>query len=132
MTLTLTVTLDDLTMDMLFSKMTSFLFKKKLTVEHKVYMVSILINDGFFSILEGIQISTPPSPGSVVVNKTAFMYCQASYNSRMFDVSYTWRLNGHLIDMENSAHYVQVRSLNIVRQLMIESYFSMTVLCAIF
>lgn len=60
----------------------------------------------FFS--EGITLSHMPSADVVQVNKTSFMACQAAYNSKLFDISYIWKLNGHTIDLTDTAHYVQV------------------------
>ncbi|XP_052761161.1 contactin-5-like [Mya arenaria] len=60
------------------------------------------------SVIEGIVISRPPAATQVMVNRTAFMYCQAGYNNRMFDVTYQWKLNGHILNFTLSdGHYEQ-------------------------
>ena len=56
----------------------------------------------------GITIERPPQNVRVQINTTAFIYCQASYDSLNFDLTYVWLFNGHKIDFENSRHYVQV------------------------
>ena len=48
-----------------------------------------------------------PSPTTVSVNETAFLYCQASYNPKV-DLVYVWKFNGYPIDPEKNAHFVQV------------------------
>ncbi|XP_053377933.1 contactin-4-like isoform X2 [Mercenaria mercenaria] len=57
------------------------------------------------SIMPRTQIYQPPRPQSVEVNKTAFMYCQASFNQNKLDLVYLWAFNNRMIDIENNEHY---------------------------
>jgi len=58
---------------------------------------------------EGIKISVPPTPAEVQVNRTAFLFCQAAYNPKLFDITYVWKLNGHYLNFNLSrGHYEQV------------------------
>ncbi|KAH3826570.1 hypothetical protein DPMN_128476 [Dreissena polymorpha] len=59
-------------------------------------------------VVVGIIMTRPPSDESVLINRTAFIYCQAGYNAQQFDVMYVWRLNGHVINVSLSdGHYRQ-------------------------
>ena len=62
-----------------------------------------------FYIPESTTIYQPPRPQTVQVNKTAFMYCQASFNRNKLDLIYMWSFNGRVIDIERNEHFRRVR-----------------------
>ena len=59
--------------------------------------------------LAATVIQIPPSSAPVVVNRTAFIPCRASYDINL-DLVYMWTFNGKLIDFEKDFHYRLVRS----------------------
>ncbi|XP_060590084.1 contactin-4-like isoform X2 [Ruditapes philippinarum] len=62
-------------------------------------------NRTFLTIMQRTTIYQPPRPQSVEVNKTAFLYCQASFNQNKLDLIYMWAFNGRVIDIERNEHY---------------------------
>lgn len=63
-------------------------------------------NRTFLRIMERTVIFQPPRAQSVEVNKTAFMYCQASFNQlNKLDLVYLWAFNGRIIDIEDNEHF---------------------------
>ncbi|KAL4221759.1 Contactin-3 [Mactra antiquata] len=62
-------------------------------------------NSTFITVIRGITISIPPTNTRVAVNRTAFLSCQASYDSKNFDLSYQWTLNGHVINFTDNAFF---------------------------
>lgn len=59
----------------------------------------------YLSVYPQTTIYQPPSPVTVEVNKTAFMYCKASYNQHNLDLTYQWAFNGRVIDFSRSMHF---------------------------
>lgn len=53
-------------------------------------------------------ITIPPYTDPVVVNRTTFIPCKASYDINL-DLVYMWTFNGKLIDFEKEFHYRLVR-----------------------
>lgn len=49
-------------------------------------------------------ITIPPYTDPVVVNRTTFIPCKASYDINL-DLIYMWTFNGKLIDFEKEFHY---------------------------
>ncbi|XP_045162637.2 contactin-like [Mercenaria mercenaria] len=64
-------------------------------------------NSTSVKVIRGISIATAPLDTRVKVNKTAFMFCQASYDSLHFDLTYQWMKNGHVINFTLDTHYIQ-------------------------
>ena len=48
-----------------------------------------------------------PVPSTVELNRTAFLYCSASYHYSL-DLSYQWAFNGRVINLDNHIHYRRV------------------------
>ncbi|KAK3583433.1 hypothetical protein CHS0354_025554 [Potamilus streckersoni] len=63
-------------------------------------------NGTFVTVVEGISIITPPVNTRVVVNGTAYLYCQAAHNY-LYDLIYLWYFNGVEIDFKSSIQYAQ-------------------------
>lgn len=61
------------------------------------------------SFADKVVIGLPPVNVQVKVNQTAFLRCQASYNS-LQDVIYTWLFNDEIIDINKNVYYKQVRN----------------------
>ncbi|XP_022336470.2 contactin-like [Crassostrea virginica] len=59
---------------------------------------------GQLVIQSATVIQIPPSSAPVVVNRTAFIPCRASYDINL-DLVYMWTFNGKLIDFEKDFHY---------------------------
>ncbi|KAL4221661.1 Contactin 1 [Mactra antiquata] len=59
-------------------------------------------------VMEGIVLTQAPVPTTVQVNRTAFLYCQASYGSS-YDITYGWNFNGRPIDFTLSKEYIPGR-----------------------
>lgn len=64
-------------------------------------------------VMAGISFMTTPKDQSVHVNRTTFLYCGASYNSKMNDLTYSWKFNGNKISTENDPFYRDGRRSNI-------------------
>ncbi|KAK3105596.1 hypothetical protein FSP39_001377 [Pinctada imbricata] len=62
---------------------------------------------GNVTVAGSIQISRPPSNTFTVKNQTAFMYCEASYDYKQYDLVYLWRFNGRMIDLDKNPHYIR-------------------------
>lgn len=58
-----------------------------------------------FLIPEQATITVHPDDTFVVVNNTAFMSCEASYNRLHHELVYIWHLNDHIIDINNDPHF---------------------------
>ncbi|XP_071103129.1 contactin-3-like [Haliotis cracherodii] len=52
------------------------------------------------------RISTAPTNTKVLVNTTAFFYCQASFDPHL-DMVYVWTFNGRMIDFHDQTHFIQ-------------------------
>ncbi|XP_060587975.1 contactin-like [Ruditapes philippinarum] len=65
------------------------------------------------SVMAGIFIQTAPLDQTVHVNKTTFLFCDASYDNRRYDLTYTWTFNGRPINTENDPFYRDGRRENI-------------------
>lgn len=61
---------------------------------------------GQLQIADKVVIGLPPVNVQVKVNQTAFLRCQASYNS-LQDVIYTWLFNDEIIDINKNVYYKQ-------------------------
>ena len=53
-------------------------------------------------------ITVGPSNTEVIVNNTAFLTCEASFDQRHHDLTYIWHFNGYVIDVDNDPHYQKV------------------------
>ncbi|XP_048236575.1 contactin-like [Haliotis rufescens] len=53
------------------------------------------------------EISQVPVDTRVIVNNTAFLYCEASFDNSRYDLVYAWRFNGHPIDISHNSYFVQ-------------------------
>lgn len=73
-----------------------------------VHIYTVRTNPKIDFILGGISIATNPLDTRVQVNRTAFLFCQASYDSLNYDLTYMWKFNGHLIEMKIDQHFIQV------------------------
>ncbi|KAL4221262.1 ATP-dependent RNA helicase ddx25 [Mactra antiquata] len=71
------------------------------------------INTTRVEVVRGISISEAPRDTRVMSNRTAFLYCQASYDSLHFDLTYQWKINGHVIDLKNNYHFIQTKRDNL-------------------
>lgn len=60
-----------------------------------------------------IPIDQGPRDGTVPVNGTAFFYCQASWDSLNFELTYVWRHNGYIIDFDRDIHFVKSKKENL-------------------
>ena len=57
-------------------------------------------------------ITRPPAPQTPVYqNKTALIYCTASYDMTL-DLVYVWTFSGKIIDITGNAHYELVSKIN--------------------
>ncbi|XP_053402883.1 contactin-like [Mercenaria mercenaria] len=65
------------------------------------------------TVTSGIHFQTAPIDQSVQVNKTTFLYCDASYDTRRYDLTYTWKFNGRPISIVNDPFYRDGRRENI-------------------
>lgn len=59
----------------------------------------------------GISFMTNPKDQIVHVNKTTFLYCDASYDSKKVDLTYTWKFNGNKISTINDPFYRDVSNV---------------------
>ncbi|XP_033745615.1 contactin-like [Pecten maximus] len=62
------------------------------------------MSTAYLEILTRTSISVPPVNREVIVNNTAFIPCQASFDPTL-DLIYTWQLNGHDIDIQRDNTY---------------------------
>ncbi|KAL3862103.1 hypothetical protein ACJMK2_008096 [Sinanodonta woodiana] len=69
--------------------------------------IGVATNTTSVMVIGGITLSTPPTNQQVIVNSTAFLYCQASYDYKTYDLVYLWTFNGYPVDFDDSLHYVQ-------------------------
>jgi hypothetical protein len=66
----------------------------------------------FQFISAGIQFQTKPIDTVVNVNKTAFLYCEVSYDVNQYDLNYAWKFNGKEINTKDDPFYKDVRLLD--------------------
>lgn len=64
------------------------------------------------TIVAGVQFQTKPTDSSVKINKTAFLYCDASYDFQRYDLTYMWKFNGRVIDTKTDPFYKDGRLQN--------------------
>ncbi|XP_048236544.1 contactin-5-like [Haliotis rufescens] len=65
-------------------------------------------SEGTLNIVTQTVITTPPTNTAVVVNNTAFFYCEASFNQLTTDLIYVWKFNREIvIDVANDPDYVR-------------------------
>ncbi|KAL5009483.1 hypothetical protein ScPMuIL_011788 [Solemya velum] len=64
-------------------------------------------------VLNTVTISQPPQNTVVIINETAFMYCDASTQDRRYDLVYEWHFNGYKLDLESSAYFVMGTRQNV-------------------
>ncbi|CAL1534452.1 unnamed protein product [Lymnaea stagnalis] len=62
-------------------------------------------SSGILTIVDRTVVTTKPSDTRVNVNATAFLSCQASYDTRVKDLVYVWDLNGQPINYAIEPHY---------------------------
>ena len=53
-------------------------------------------------------ITVAPRNTEVLMNSTAFLSCEASFDLRHHDLAYVWRFNGYVIDIDNDPHFQRV------------------------
>jgi len=58
----------------------------------------------------GFQPGRAPQSTSGQVNTTLFLFCEASYDVNQYDLTYIWRFNGHLINLQNNFFFKEVIS----------------------
>ncbi|XP_045161359.2 contactin-like isoform X2 [Mercenaria mercenaria] len=63
------------------------------------------VNSTQLHIVDGIVFTQAPTPSTVQVNRTAFMFCHASIGHN-YDLTYLWKFNGKEIDYTLSPEYV--------------------------
>ena len=61
------------------------------------------------SFLGHTVVTVKPADTVVVVNETAFMLCEASYDVTKVDLVYIWLFEDRVINTEEDPHFVQVR-----------------------
>ncbi|KAK6181653.1 hypothetical protein SNE40_009468 [Patella caerulea] len=55
------------------------------------------------NVIKGTVITVAPTPTPVVVNQTAFLYCQASHDPAL-DLVYVWKFNGKTLKRNSDPH----------------------------
>ncbi|KAL3862128.1 hypothetical protein ACJMK2_008118, partial [Sinanodonta woodiana] len=65
-------------------------------------------NTTFVFVTSGIEMSVTPANTQVVVNNTAFIYCEASMDLKHFEIIYEWKFYNMTIDFRNHPHYEQI------------------------
>ncbi|XP_067685752.1 contactin-like [Haliotis asinina] len=64
-------------------------------------------------VSERTVISQVPTDTRVIVNNTAFLYCEASFDNSRYDLVYSWTFNGHHLDISHNTYFVKgVRDQN--------------------
>ncbi|KAK6176500.1 hypothetical protein SNE40_014772 [Patella caerulea] len=61
-------------------------------------------SSGQLTVVEETRITRNPSPERVIINSTATMICEGSFNPKM-DMVYNWLFNKYPIDFEDNSHY---------------------------
>ncbi|XP_046576774.1 contactin-like [Haliotis rubra] len=65
-------------------------------------------SEGTLNIVTQTVITTPPTNTAVIVNNTAFLFCEASFNQLTTDLIYVWKFNNEItIDIANDPDFVQ-------------------------
>ena len=75
----------------------------------------VVVGDNFcccYCCTVATTITRPPAPQTPVYqNKTALIYCTASYDMTL-DLVYVWTFSGKIIDITGNAHYELVSNIN--------------------
>lgn len=58
----------------------------------------------------------------VNLNKTAFLFCDASYDANVFDLNYVWKFNGKTIQTKKDPFYKDVRLLVLCWTIVLSSF----------
>ncbi|XP_041371548.1 contactin-like [Gigantopelta aegis] len=62
---------------------------------------------GHLSVVGHTVLNVKPSNTDVIVNETAFMFCEASYDVTRVDVVYIWLFEDRIINIDQDPHFVQ-------------------------
>ena len=67
-----------------------------------------------YLFLGGIRFSQTPVNTFAELNRTAFLYCEATYDYGRYDLVYVWKFNDRIIDGDHDPFYRTVGIASII------------------